>query len=56
LSGESRVIFTANRSVGVPWLGWDFCTITAQYSVDFGTNPDDSPIDSAVTGWLVSHD
>jgi hypothetical protein len=62
-SGQSKVIFTANRFVGVPWFGWDFCSITAHYSVDFGFNPPDppkfpdpTPIDSAVTGWLVSHD
>lgn len=54
VSGQSARVFIASRAVGTPWLGWDFCSIAASYSVDFGENPDGSQIDSAVAGWLVS--
>lgn len=53
-SGESARVFTASRAVGAPWHGWDTCSVTAFYAVDFGTNQDGSPVDSTVTGWLVS--
>lgn len=56
-SGESRTVFAASRAVGTPWAGWDLCSFTAFYAVDFGVSDDaaHTPVRSAVTGWLVAH-
>jgi hypothetical protein len=54
-SGESVVVWTGNRTVGSPFLGWDFCRFDAYFNADFGHDGDGGLVTSAISGWLVSH-